>query len=180
MNILVNNKAIEFQHEDFPMLISGAPGAGSSFFSIELMVNLLRNGEKVIIFSAYEQAKDLFKKEVGDFRNPDALIIESEDDGLFVEQLKNVPDVKERIILYKNIDNYDSRLFDALVDNQLVIYSGNLDKCVFKQQLIEKPLKTKILFSYPKNIEITDKIELSKYCARIVSDKYNGIITLAL
>ena len=66
------------------------------------MVNLLRNEEKVIIFSAYEQSKDLFKKEVGDWRSSNALIIESEDDGLFVEQLKDIPDVKERIILYKN------------------------------------------------------------------------------
>ncbi len=77
MNIIVNDQPITFTHADFPMLISGAPGTGSSFFSIELMVNLFQNGEKVVLFSAFEQAKELFKKEIGDTVNENVLIVDN-------------------------------------------------------------------------------------------------------
>jgi len=178
MNIVVNDQPIKFTHEDFPMLISGVPSAGSSFFSIELMVNLFQNGEKVVLFSAFEQAKELFKKEIGDEANENILIIESGDDTKCIEQLDTINDLSERIVLFKNIDNYDAKLFDKLKDEKLVIFSGNLDECSFKDELLKKDFKTKIFFSYPKDIEIENKLELPKYCAYIVSDKYQGIITV--
>ncbi len=177
MNILINNKIVNFNHEDFPMLISGLPGAGSSFFSIELMVDLFKQGDKVILFSAYEQAKELFKKEMkGSFGDENALIIESGDDSLFIEQLDKIQDLSERIILFKNIDNYDSKLFDKLKDNKLMIFSGNIDECKFKDELLNKEFKTKIFFSYPLGIKIENKLELPKYHGHIISDKHNGII----
>lgn len=178
MNIVVNDQTIKFNHEDFPMLISGSPSTGSSFFSIELMVNLFQNGEKVVLFSAYEQAKELFKKEVGDSTNENILIIESGDDNKFIEELSAISDLSERIVLYKNIDNYDVKLFNQLKDRKLVIFSGNLDACQFKDELLKKEFKTKIFFSYPKDVEIEDKIELPKYCAFIINNKYQGIITM--
>ena len=178
MNILVNNEILKFTHEDFPMLISGKPGTGSSFFSIEMMVDLFRQGEKIVLFSAYEQAKQLFKEQIIDSINDNVLIIESGDDNLFMKELNKIPDLSERIILYKNIDNYDSKLFNILKDMRLVVFSGNLDECKFKEDLINKNFKTKIFFSYPQNIEIKNKVDLPKYCAHIVNIKYNGIITL--
>ena len=177
MNILVNNEIVKFSHDDFPMLISGEPSAGSSFFSIELMVSLFKNGEKVMLFSAYEQAKKLFKEQVGDSINENALIVESGDDNLFMAQLNNI---SEKIILFKNIDNYNSGLFEKLKDNKLVIFSGDLDQCKFKNELLRKEFKTNIFFSYPKCIEIKHKIDLPKYCGHIINNKYNGIIKVDL
>ncbi len=179
MNIVVDDQPITFTHADFPMLISGAPSAGSSYFSVELMVNLFQNGEKVVLFSAFEQAKELFKKEVGDAANENILIIESGDDMAFIEELKNINDLSERIVLFKNIDNYDAKLFEALKDAKLVIFSGDLDQCQFKNELLKKEFKTKIFFSYPKDVEIDSKIELPKYCAYIENDTHQGIITVA-
>lgn len=178
MSILVNNKVIKFNHEDFPILISGIPSAGSSFFSIELMVDLFKNGEKVILFSAYEQAKELFKKEIGDSINENILVIESGDDNLFIEELNKISNLSEKIILFKNIDNYDVKLFNILKNHQLIIFSGNLDECKFKDELIKKEFKTKIFFSYPKDIKIKNKISLPKYSAHIISDKYNGLVSI--
>ncbi len=177
--IIISNKIVNFNHEDFPMLISGLTSAGSSLFSIELMVDLFKKGEKIILFSAYEQAKELFKKEMKDsFGNENALIIESGNDNLFIEQLNNIQDLSKRIILFKNIDNYDSKLFDKLKNNKLIIFSGNLDECKFKDELLKMEFKTKIYFSYPLGIKIENKIELPKYNGHIFSDKYNGIIKL--
>lgn len=178
MNILVNNEIVKFTHEDFPMLISGAPSMGSSFFSIEVMIDLFKQGEKIILFSAYEQAKDLFREQFEGALNENALIIESGDDNLFLEQLDKISDLSERIILYKNIDNYDSKLFDKLKEQKLVIFSGDLDKCQFRDDLIKKDFKTKIFFSYPEKIEIDNKIELPKYTGLIISSKYSGLISI--
>lgn len=178
MNILVNNEIVNFSKEDFPMLISAAPSAGSSFFSIELMINLFKQGEKIILFSAYEQAKELFKQELENNINDNALIIESGDDNLFLEQLDKIQDLSERIILYKNIDNYDSRLFFKLKERELVIFSGDIDRCEFNEQLMSKEFKNKIFFSYPDKFKIDNKIDLPKYSGHIIGDKYNGEIKI--
>jgi hypothetical protein len=179
MKILVNEEAVNFSKEDFPMLISGVPSAGSSFFSIELMIDLFKQGEKIILFSAFEQAKELFKKESKGHINSNALIIESGNDKLFLEQLDKIEDLSERIILYKNIDNYDSKLFDKLKDRNLVIFSGDIDKCEFKDGLVNIDFKTKIFFSYPEIMKIENKIDLPKYSGHVISGKYNGIIKIA-
>ena len=178
MDILINNKIVNFNKEDFPMLISGTPSAGSSFFSIVIMINLFKQGEKIILFSAYEQAKDLFREQFGGILNENALIIKSGDDNLFLSQLDKTQDLSERIVLYKNIDNYDSKLFNKLKDKELIIFSGNLDKCEFGEKLMKKEFKTKIFFSYPEKFEIENKIELPKYHGHIVSNKYNGLISI--
>ncbi len=96
----------------------------------------------------------------------------------FIEELEKINDLSERIILFKNIDNYDSKLFERLKDAKLVIFSGDLDQCQFKNELLKKEFKTQIFFSYPKDIEIDNKIELPKYCAHIISDQHNGVITV--
>lgn len=180
MNILINNKIAEFTHEDFPMLIVGAPREGSSFFSVSLMAHLFKHGEKIILFSAYEQAKELFKEQIGNSNNSKVIVVESGDDKLFIKQLENINDLSERIILYKNIDDYDVELFNKLKDLKLVIFSGDLNRCKFKNELIRKEFNTRIFFSYPDGVSIEDKIEIPKYSAHIISDKYNGIIKVDL
>lgn len=178
MNILVNNEIVNFNKDDFPVLISGCPGAGSSFFSIGVMINLSKQGEKIVLFSAYLEAKELFREQLGNSPNENTLIIESGDDNLFLEQLDKIPDLSERIILYKNIDNYDSKLFNKLKDKKLIIFSGDIDKCEFGEELMNKEFKTKIFFSYPEKSKIANKIELPKYHGYIVNDKYNGLVSI--
>ncbi len=179
MKMIINNEIIKFDHEDFPMLISGAPGEGSSFFSIKIMVDLFKHGEKVLLFSAYDQAKELFKEEVGNLINEKILIIESGNDDLFIKQLEEISDISERIILFKNIDNYDRKLFEVLKDNKLVIFSGDLNRCIFKDELLKKEFKTKIFFSYPEDLVPKNKLDLPKYSAHIISDKYDGVISVS-
>ena len=178
MKIIINDEEIVFNKEDFPMFVNGADKSGASFFSISLLVNLFENGEKVLLFSAYDPAKEEFRKQLSVSINENALIIESGDESAFIKELDQIQDLSERIVLCKNIENYNSSLFDKLKDQGLVIFSGDVDKCEFGEQLANKDFKTKIFFSYPEKLEVKNKIELPKYKGLIISSKYNGIISL--
>lgn len=178
MKILANDQEVVFNKEDFPILINGADKSGASFFSISLLINLFENGEKVLLFSAYDPAKEEFRKQLDNLINDNALIIESGDEKNFIKELDKISDLSERIILCKNIENYSSNLFNKLKDQALIIFSGDIDKCEFGEQLVNKSFKTKIFFSYPEKIQVENKIELPKYKGIIISSKYEGIISL--
>ncbi len=178
MKILINDKEVIFNKEDFPMLINGADKSGASLFSISLLKSIFENGEKVLLFSAFDPAKEEFKKQLGVSINENALIIESGDESAFIKELDGIQDLSERIILCKNIENYSLSLFGKLKNQKLVIFSGDIDKCEFGEQLVNKDFKTKIFFSYPEKIEVVDKIDLPKYKGMIISSKYEGIISL--
>ncbi|MFA6514291.1 MAG: hypothetical protein WCT50_03335 [Patescibacteria group bacterium] len=179
MDALLDNKKIDFSLNDLPILISGAEKTGSSFFTICLLANLLKDGHKVILFSAHQAAKEEFRRQVGvDLNN--ALIIDSESEDDFIDIIKNTADLLERVVLIKNIDSYSQKLFDAVKDLKLVIFSGDLDKCQFADDLLKKDFSTKIFFSYSKKSPIESLKLLPKYSGKIFSEKYNGVIKLAV
>lgn len=179
MNILVNDNKIEFKVEDFPMLITGAERTGTSFFSLCLLVSLAETENKVLLFSAYKAAKDEFKKQL-DVKNENAIIAKSGDEKIFLKSIKNIVDISDRIILIKNIENYSYKLFNALKKFDLIIFSGDIDKCQFADDLMKKEFKTKIFFSQSKNFPNKKVKELPKYNGRIISENYNGLITLEM
>ena len=177
MNILINDKKVDFLLSDLPVLISGAEKTGSSFFTVCLLANLLKSGHKVIIFSAHPAAKEEFRSQVGaDLEN--ALIIDSEKEEDFIEIIKNISDLSERVVLIKNIDSYSQKLFETIKDLKFVIFSGDLDKCQFANDLLKKSFCSKIFFSYSEIYPIEDLKSLPKYSGKIISEKYNGVIKL--
>ncbi|MFA6273585.1 MAG: hypothetical protein WC662_00290 [Candidatus Paceibacterota bacterium] len=180
MKILVNNEIVNFEKEDFPMLISGKAlvGSGASFFSVSLMSKLLENGEKIVFFTAFPQAKELFRNQIGNTINENVIIIDSGDEKVLLDLIENIKDFSERIVLIKNIENYSKNLFNKLSEKKLIIFSGDIDKCVFGDDLVKKDFKTKIFFSFSEKFEITDKPELQKYMGLIISPKYNGLIRI--
>ena len=180
MKILINDKEVIFNKEDFPMLINGKAfvQSGASFFSVSLMTKLFESGEKIVFFTALPPAKELFRSQIGDRMNDNIILIDSGEEEIFLEKLDQIKDLDERIILFKNIENYSVRLFDRLKNQKLVIFSGDIDKCEFAEQLANKEFKTKIFFSYPEKIGIVNKIDLPKYGGLIISQKYNGVISL--
>lgn len=177
MNILLDDKKINFELSDLPILISGTEKTGSSFFTICLLANFLKSGNKVILFSAYPAAKVEFKNQVGtDLSN--AIIIDTGNDDDFIKIIKNTPDLSERIVLIKNIDLYSQKLFNAVKDLKLVIFSGDLDKCEFADDLLKKNFSSKIFFSFSEKNPIEELKSLPKYFGKIVGEKYNGTIKL--
>jgi len=177
MNILLNDNKIDFSLNDLPMLISGAEKTGTSFFTVCLLANLLQNGHKVILFSAHAAAKEEFRNQVGANLN-NALIIDSENEDEFIEILKNIKDLSDRVILIKNIDSYSQKLFNFVKDFRLVIFSGDLDKCAFADELLKNKFNTKIFFSYSEKYALKEPKSLPKYSGMIISGHHNGLIRL--
>ena len=178
MKILLNGEEIIFNKEDFPILISGACKTGSSIFSISLVTSLFENGNKILFLTAYPEAKIDLRRQIGDSINDNAIIVDSGEENIFIEKLDQMEDLGDTVILLKNMENYSTNLFNKLKDQKLVIFSGDIDKCEFGEQLAKKDFKTKIFFSYPLEIEVKNKIELPKYNGHIISDKYSGLISL--
>jgi hypothetical protein len=178
MKILINDHEVVFNKEDFPMFINGADKSGASFFSISFLANLFENGKKVLLFSAFDPAKEEFRKQLNDSINENALIIESGDEENFIKELDNINDLSDRIVLCKNVENYSLNLFNKLKDKKLVIFSGDIDRCEFGEQLVNKDFNTKIFFSYTGKMKVENTIELPKYKGLIISSKYNGVISL--
>lgn len=177
MNILLDNKKVKFNKLDMPLLIHGAEKTGASFFSICFLANLLKDGTKTILFSAYPMAKEEFRKQISGYEK-DAIIIDSGDEKVLIEMLKNIQDLKERVFLVKNIDNYSTNLFDAVKDLGLVIFSGDLDKCQFADSIIDKKLTTKIFFSSSEKYPQYELGNLPKYHGKVVGDINNGVVSL--
>lgn len=177
MNILLNDEKVDFSLNDLPVLISGAEKTGSSFFTVCLLANLLKTDHKVILFSAHPAAKEEFKNQAGNNLS-NALIINSEKEEDFIETIKNTPDLLERIVLIKNIDQYSKKIFEAVKDLNLVIFSGDLDKCQFSDDLLKKGFALKIFFSYSEKNPIDELKLLPKYSGLIIGEKYNGVIKL--
>jgi hypothetical protein len=181
MNILINDKVVEFNKNDFPMLINGQAfiNSGTSFFSVSLMTKLVQSGEKIIFFTGFEPAKELFREQIGNNNNnnDNVIIIASGDEDNFINKLDEIKDIDERIILFKNIEEYSIKLFNKLKDKKLIIFSGDIDKCIFKELLLKKDFKNKIYFSYPESFNIPNKIELPQYSGHIIGNN-NGTIRL--
>jgi len=180
MKISINDKEIVFNKDDFPMFINGKAfvQSGASFFSVSLMSKLLEWGEKIVFFTGFDPAKELFRSQIGDKVDDNIIIIPTGDEGDFIKKLDEIKDLNERIILFKNIEEYSTKLFDKLKDQKLIIFSGDIDKCEFGEQLANKDFQTKIFFSYPEKMNVENKIDLPKYKGLIISQKYNGIISL--
>lgn len=178
MKILLNDKEVVFNKDDFPILISGACKTGSSLFSVSLVTSLIENGNKVLFLTAYPEAKVDFRRLLGESINENAIIIDSGEEAVFLEKLEQIDDLENTIVLLKNMDVYSTKIYDVLKNHKLVIFSGDIDKCEFGEQLANKDFTTKIFFSYPEKIEIANKIELPKYKGLVISQKYNGVISL--
>ena len=177
MNILVNNQKANFSNDDFPMLISGAEKTGTSFFSLCLLADLLNSGRKVLFFSAYPAAKEAFREQIVN-NQENALIIETGEEQVFIDTIKEVTDLSERIILIKNIDNYSEKIFNAVKDLKLVIFSGDLDNCSFADKLIEKDFVSKIFFSQSERYPQKELDNLPKYVGKIIGINHAGTISL--
>ena len=176
MDILVDNKKIEFTDNDFPVLISGTEKKGVSFFSVCLMANLLNNGKKILFFSAYPSAKEELRKQIK--TEDGAIIIDSGEEQDFINTIKNTSDLNERIVLIKNFDIYSRKLFEIVKELKLVIFAGNIDNCQFFNEIVNKDFNAKIFFSQPEKYPQEGLDDLPKYHGRIFSQDKNGIIKL--
>lgn len=194
--LLFNGEVFHFSKEELPCLITSKEGHGASYFSMRMIVDFLLEGSKIISFTAYSDAMDNFmeltkghedkiiiiesKEDIVSAINKSGIIVKSGDTELFKKVIANLDDVDNRVILVKNIEVYDSDIYDSIKNKKNIILSGNLDSCKYKDEIINTNLKTKIVFTSPKaNIDI-EVPELDKYTGYLSNDGKKGIISLQM
>jgi hypothetical protein len=186
--ILINNTIYRVRENDLPCLITYVEKTGGSHFSVSMIVDLFLQDQKILFLSAYPMAKDNFLEQIkGQEKNVifvnkekklnatnQVIILESGNEKLFLQALKKLSDIDERIILIKNIEVFSQNVFDACLNNKKIILSGDIDKCVAKKQIASKKFNTIVVFTKPKiNLGITVP-NLRKYIGYWYSQKIIG------
>ena len=191
--IFLNKQPLNFTENDLPCLITYADKTGGSHFSITLVVGLFLRGSKILFLTAYPMAKDNFLQQVGEDRSKIAfvtsveelekakdvqvIILESGNEALFNEAVKILPDLKERVILVKNMEVFGKIIFDTCLNMEKVILSGDIDKCADKERISKKDFITIIAFSKPE-IPLIDVPALEKYTGFLIGDHKMGMVVV--
>lgn len=193
-NILLNNSLFNFTENDLPCLVTYVEKTGGSHFSITMVVNLFLSGSKILFLTAYPMAKENFLEQVGGdnskiafitsidelekVKDSQVIILESGNENLFNEVVKELPDLHDRVILIKNMEFFTKKVFDVCLNLQKVILSGHIDECIDKERISKKEYKTLIAFSKPE-ISIPMEVPiLEKYSGYLLSQNKSGIVKI--
>lgn len=170
--ILLDNKEFHFTQFELPMLIHGEEHVGASLFTMSVVASLYTQGAKVIALTGYPMAREEFINQTG--TEEDAHFFTKEKKDEFIEYLTNSPDISEYVILLKNIEFYDKEVFSYIKNFKNLILSGDVNRCSFKEEILQYPFSSKIYFS-----QLTEQLpELQKYEALLVSENNRGVLSL--
>lgn len=175
--ILLNNKEYTFTEKDLPILIHGAPHAGSSLFTITLTSQFAQQGNKLLFFSGYDAAKDEFKEQIGNIDFTKVKIVTTGEETDLLNTVKETQDVHERIVLLKNIDLLSQKILPVIQNFNKMIISGDVDTCSFNKKLLTISYKTIILFSPLNNSDKIFPDNFQKY-EGYMWGKENGIVKI--
>lgn len=177
--ILFNGEKFDFSKKDLPLLLCGIPHTGSSQFTVNMVVNLLRGGNKVLFFSAFKMAFDnLLAQLKGENLENNLLIVQWGDSRKFLEVMKSLGNDVETVVVVKNFDTFEWGAIESVINRKNLILSGNIEKASFKEKITEKNFETKIFFSKPEINLCVDVPTLEKYSAYFYSNNKKGIIKL--
>jgi endo-1,4-beta-mannosidase len=175
--ILFNEKEFDFTDDNFPVLINGEDKSGASLYTITLSANLFSQHLKILYLCGYQHAEEEFKRQVGgDFDKNYAVFYTKEQISEFKRFLGNLG-AEERVIILKNIELFGEDIFDLISGRNKLIISGDINKCNFKNKILNKKFNTKIFFS-PLDVVIPSM--LKKYDAFFVWDGLKGITKVRL
>lgn len=194
--ILLNNEEYKATEQDLPSLIIYGEKSGGSHFTVTLVADLFSSGSKVLFFTAFPMAKDNFLEQtnpnhskiafvnsiidLNNLKDSEVIILDSGNENLFVEAMKVLTDIKERVILVKNIEAFSQEVFDACLGFDKIILSGHIDTCIAKNQILEKSFKSTIIFTMP-DISLPIEIPpLEKWTGYLSSENKKGIIKVQL
>lgn len=194
MNVfLLDTDEHNFSEDDLPLLIHGQDGNGASHFSVSVIANFYHQGAKILFTSGFKGARDAFKEQVGE--NDDAILVENAADvldahskriimvpieryELFKQLLKELPDINERIIYFKNYNLFDQSVFEEVRKHNKCVLQGDLNKVANIAAYKDTPWVTKIYFTQPP-IQFDSKIpELPKYSGFFRQGARGGIVSL--
>lgn len=179
-DILLNKRTFNFSKGDLPCLISGKRGVGASQFTVSMAVNLLKQGNKILFFTAFPMATENLLSQIKNNKslNKNIIMLPSGDTQKFKKTITNLKNINKTIIFVKNIEEFDFSIIEEIINKKNIILSGDIDRCPFKEKIAEKKFKNKIFFSPPKiNLGIRTPI-LDRYKGYFWSKRKKGVIVL--
>jgi len=194
--ILLDDEKFHFNEGDLPCLVHYKEKQGGSQFTVTLVADLFLQGSKILFLTAYPYAKDNFfeqtkgmetkifyaenKETLTEAQNYQAIILKSGDENLYLEALKILPDLSERVILIKNFEIFDQNILDSSIKLEKIIFSGDIDKSPAKKQICNRNYKTIITFSESEMPLPFRTPALDKYVGYLKTAKNEGFVKLEL
>lgn len=191
--LILNNEPYTISENDLPCLVTYGEHMGGSHLSIALIANLFLSGSKILFLTAYPMAKKNFLEQIGSAQDvafvdsvselekassAQAIILKSGGETLFLEAVKLIPDLHERVVLVKNMEVFSEMTLAVSLNLEKVILSGNIDTCIAKEKIAKKNFKTLIAFNQPEiKIPVTVPV-LEKYTGFLSSALKNGVLTV--
>ncbi|MEK7616364.1 MAG: hypothetical protein AAB420_04125 [Patescibacteria group bacterium] len=149
-----NNKEreVHFDVSFLPMLISGAEGSGTSFFSVSLISSLALQGLPVVFYSLKSQARLLFEEQIGDRKNDkDIVSIESGNTELAQKTFSEFAPNNKHVLFIKNAETVLTKELLAVVEkSDKLILSGDLSRSLLQKYVDEKKFATTIVMDNRK------------------------------
>ncbi len=170
--LLDGNEVKTLAPENLPMLIHGREGSGASLYTICLAAKWFSQGYKVLFLCGYPMAEQEFRQQVG-IEHTSAKFYTQDKVNEFFEGLRDV--TSDTIVIVKNIELFDIKLFDAIRDVGNLIISGEIDKSVFKEQLLSKKFVTEVYFSPLNGKEV---LQLERFQGYVISGDHKGTTQL--
>lgn len=168
--ILLDHKEFHFSKSDLPTLIHGEEHAGASLFTVSMLADLYTQGSKIVSLTGYEMAIEEFGNQTGmtDFSQ----FFTKEKTDEFMDFVTKTSDINDYVILVKNIDFFDENIFNTIKNLKNLIISGDVNKCSYKDLLLQQSFTTKIYFSQLDE----PLVGVEEYQGVFVSEKQKGII----
>lgn len=157
-----------------------------------LIENLALQGEKVLIFTGYPAAKEMFFTEtkniakdtviienttdIEKYKGKQVIIINNDDEKLCLTAIKKLKDIDDRIIFIKNIDICHTPLIKECLNHKKIILSWELDACKAKEIIRKKKFASVLLFSQPKIKIPYTFVPLEPYTGYIRSKNTEGYV----
>jgi hypothetical protein len=194
--ILLNDEGFHLGEDGLPCLVHYKEKQGGSQLTVTLVADLFLQGSKILFVTAYPMAKDNFfeqtkgmeskiffaehKEMLTEAQNYQAIILKSGDGDLYVEALKTLPDLSERVVLVKNFEIFDQNILDSSIKLEKIILSGDIDKSIAKKQISDKLYKTTITFSEPETPLSFKTPVLDKYIGYLKTADKEGLVKLEM
>jgi hypothetical protein len=192
--LLLNQEPYVISENNLPCLVTYGEHMGGSHLSIALVANLFLSGSKILFLTAYPMARENFLEQIGTNHSgiafvdsipelekalsAQAIILKSGDENLFIEAVKVLPDLHERVVLIKNMEVFGETVFDVSLSLEKIILSGNIDACISKGKIVKKNFSTIIVFNQPE-IKIGFNVPpLEKYTGFLFSDAKKGVLSI--
>lgn len=194
--ILLNNKEFHFNEDGLPCLVHYKEKQGGSHFTITLVADLFLQGSKILFLTAYPMGKDNFfvqtkgmeskiffaenKEMLTEAQNYQAIILKSGDGDLYLEALKTLTDLSERVVLVKNFEIFNQNILESSINLEKIILSGDIDGSVAKKQISDKLFKAIITFSEPETTLSFKTPALDKYVGYLKTADREGFVKLEM